>query len=117
MRVSEGETHPMRQSQHGYINPSSPLASSPCALCTYDTNPEQTGKAPRVPTAYWPQFKAPMKRPPSRYPDAMEDDHIEQYLALCKRIFERMERDGTWPWEDSQNTQDLLESEHNIQDI
>lgn len=33
-----------------------------------------------------------------------QSDHIspelERYLALCKRVYERMERDGTWPWKD-----------------
>ncbi|MEM5471918.1 hypothetical protein WNZ14_09305 [Hoeflea sp. AS60] len=26
------------------------------------------------------------------------DKHLEEYLRLCQRIYERMERDGTWPW-------------------
>ena len=26
------------------------------------------------------------------------DPRLEQYLELCERIYERMERDGTWPW-------------------
>ena len=26
------------------------------------------------------------------------DDHIEQLFRLCVRMYERMERDGTWPW-------------------
>ena len=36
---------------------------------------------------------------------------LERYLALCKRIYERMERDGTWPWSDSTDRGDLLDSE------
>ena len=32
---------------------------------------------------------------------------------MCQRIYERMERDGTWPWQtnaDSPNSEDLVES-------
>lgn len=39
---------------------------------------------------------------------------LERYLALCKRTYERMERDGTWPWNrqaDSTLSEDLVESE------
>ena len=28
------------------------------------------------------------------------DPRLERYLELCERIYERMERDGTWPWKD-----------------
>lgn len=28
------------------------------------------------------------------------DDRLEQYLELCQRIYERMEREGTWPWKE-----------------
>ena len=27
-------------------------------------------------------------------------DHLRRYLAICRRIYERMERDGSWPWKD-----------------
>lgn len=37
---------------------------------------------------------------------------LEAYLALCKRIYERMEREGTWPWAaDSLNSEDVIDSE------
>lgn len=56
---------------------------------------------------------------------------LERYLALCKRIYEDMERDGTWPWKnnsnkrlgltppqaDSTDRDDVVESEHNSDDI
>jgi hypothetical protein len=50
------------------------------------------------------------------------DDHLERYLELCKRMCERMERDGTWPWADSPNadsqeSEDMVESEDNPHDI
>jgi hypothetical protein len=35
---------------------------------------------------------------------------LERYLALCQRIYERMERDGTWPWRDSTDAEDLIDS-------
>ncbi len=27
-----------------------------------------------------------------------EEQRFEQFIELCKRIFERMEREDTWPW-------------------
>ncbi len=32
---------------------------------------------------------------------------LERYLALCKRIYERMEREGTWPWPDDPDQPEL----------
>ena len=46
-----------------------------------------------------------------------EDKFLEEYLELCKRIFERMEREGSWPWADSQNSEDLVESKDKGKDI
>jgi hypothetical protein len=40
---------------------------------------------------------------------------LEQYLALCQRIYERMEREGSWPFLDPKDStlgEDLVESEH-----
>ena len=31
-------------------------------------------------------------------PCMTHDPQLERYLELCQRIYERMERDGTWPW-------------------
>lgn len=48
------------------------------------------------------------------------DDHLQQHLELCKRIYLRMLKDGTWPWKDqpdSQNSQDLLESKDSPNDV
>jgi hypothetical protein len=48
------------------------------------------------------------------------DPRLERYLELCQRIYERMERDGTWPWKhnaDSTLSDDLVESEDNINDV
>lgn len=49
------------------------------------------------------------------------DPHFERYLELCKRIYERMEREGSWPWdqtsEDSQDSEEMVESKNNPHDI
>lgn len=49
-----------------------------------------------------------------------KDDHLQQHLELCKRIYLRMRKDGTWPWRerpDSQNPGDLVESRDNPDDV
>lgn len=41
-----------------------------------------------------------------------EQDMLDQYFAICQRIYEQMERDGTWPWAtDSPNAENLVEWE------
>lgn len=40
-----------------------------------------------------------------------EDQHLEDYLEFCKRVYLRMKREGTWPWADSTDAEDLVESE------
>ncbi|MBO6726105.1 MAG: hypothetical protein JJ911_10640 [Rhizobiaceae bacterium] len=42
---------------------------------------------------------------------------LERYLRLCQRIYERMEREGSWPWRDSTESEDLVDSEGNLNDI
>jgi len=27
-----------------------------------------------------------------------DEQRFEQFIELCKRIYERMEREGSWPW-------------------
>lgn len=37
---------------------------------------------------------------------------LEAFFELCTRIYQRMEREGTWPWSaDSTNPDDVIESE------
>ena len=37
---------------------------------------------------------------------------LEAFFELCKRIYEHMEREGTWPWRaDSTNPEDMVDSE------
>lgn len=42
---------------------------------------------------------------------------VERYLALCKRTYERMVREGTWPWKDSPKSENLVESEDNPNEL
>ena len=36
-----------------------------------------------------------------------------RHLALCKRAYERMRREGTWPWADSPEFGDVVKSDDN----
>jgi len=40
-----------------------------------------------------------------------KDQHLYEYLEFCKRIYLRMKREDSWPWKDSTDCEDLLESE------
>jgi len=45
-------------------------------------------------------------------------DHLEEYFQLCKRIYEQMERDGTWPWKsDSTISDDVIDSDDKSNDL
>ncbi len=48
-----------------------------------------------------------------------EDEILEAYFQICKRTYEQMERDGTWPWAEgeSPNPQDMVESDDNPKNI
>ena len=53
----------------------------------------------------------PSPAPGSAYPSGM-DERLEIFLALCRDIYERRMREGTWPWPgDSTNPDDVIESE------
>lgn len=48
------------------------------------------------------------------------DPRLERYLELCQRIYERMERDGTWPWKqatDSTLSEKVIDSGDNSPDV
>lgn len=50
----------------------------------------------------------------SRYNQAMmNEEQFLEYLDLCEAIADRMQRDGLWPWQDSTNPDDLVDSPHN----
>ncbi len=43
-----------------------------------------------------------------------DKEYLEEYFQICKRLYEQMERDGTWPWgPDSLNSEDVVDSEDN----
>ncbi len=42
----------------------------------------------------------------NQIPDPILDD----YLRLCQEVYLTMKKQGTWPWPDSQISEDLLES-------
>ena len=42
---------------------------------------------------------------------------IERYLALCERAYQRMVAEGCWPWSDSPDFADVVESDDNPNDI
>ena len=53
-----------------------------------------------------------------RYDDGMNrEQHLEQYLRLCQRLYERLEAEGSWPWLDSTDPDDLVESKSENFDI
>ena len=43
-----------------------------------------------------------------------KDEHLERHLEICKQIYLQMLEAGTWPWQDSQKSEDLVESGGNI---
>lgn len=45
------------------------------------------------------------------------DQQLDQFIELCKRIYARMEREGSWPWADSPNPEDLVESVDNQENL
>jgi hypothetical protein len=55
--------------------------------------------------------------------DDQRSAELLRYLALCKRVYERMEREGTWPWPDldtapqSPKSLNMIESRDNPQQL
>lgn len=47
-----------------------------------------------------------------------DNEHLERHLELCRRVFLRMMAEGTWPWkeDDSQESENVVESEDNDKD-
>jgi hypothetical protein len=39
------------------------------------------------------------------------EEHLQQHLELCKRVYLRLKAEGKWPWPDSPNSGDVVESE------
>lgn len=40
-----------------------------------------------------------------------EGERTQRHLEICRREYERLMAEGKWPWPDSQNPEDLVESE------
>ena len=40
--------------------------------------------------------------------DDNKDDRLLRYLELCQRMYERMERDGTWLWTEGDSQGDTV---------
>ena len=47
----------------------------------------------------------------------MNDEQFERYLELCRRIYVRMRRENSWPWPDSQDSEDMVESKGNPENV
>lgn len=64
---------------------------------------------------------ASTEQPPFLHTVTMNDEErLEQFIELCKRVYERLERDGSWPWPeepDSTVSDDLVESKDNPQNV
>ena len=58
-----------------------------------------------------------MYRSASRLARMDDDERLTQYLELCQRIYERMERNGSFPWPDSTDSEDVVESEDAKKDV
>lgn len=41
----------------------------------------------------------------------IEDERILRHLEICQRLYERLVAEGKWPWPDSTDTEDVLESD------
>lgn len=50
----------------------------------------------------------------------IDDPRLLRYLEFCQRMYERMERDGTWPWKqavDSTLSENLVDSESSLENL
>jgi hypothetical protein len=47
----------------------------------------------------------------------LSDEQFRRYLELCRRVYERMRRENRWPWSDSPDLDDVVESEDSQNDI
>lgn len=42
-----------------------------------------------------------------------DQEKFDQFLELCREVYERMRREGSWPWPDSPDAADVVESDDN----
>ena len=45
------------------------------------------------------------------FEERMSEEQFDAYLQLCKEVFLDMQAAGSWPWSDSQFSEDLVESD------
>ena len=63
------------------------------------------------------QVRASWRTRPFAYTVCMDkEEHLQKHLELCKAVYEHLKKTGQWPWPDSQNPENLLESEDNPTD-
>lgn len=60
------------------------------------------------------RYHCDMRNEPNHKPLPPE---LERYLALCERAFERMVETGKWPWLDSPDFGDVIESGDNSDNV
>lgn len=41
----------------------------------------------------------------------MTDEQFDRYIEFCKRLFEKMRRENVWPWMDSPDFGDVVDSD------
>jgi len=46
-----------------------------------------------------------------------EDERIQRHLEICQRVYERLLAEGTWPWPDSTESEDVIESQRQDNDV
>lgn len=46
-----------------------------------------------------------------------EDENIKLHLEICKAMYLRMLADGSWPWRDSQDSVDVVDSRDTNEDV
>lgn len=40
-----------------------------------------------------------------------DDERLDEYLKLCARIYDRMRRENSFPWRDSTEPEDMIDSD------
>ena len=45
------------------------------------------------------------------------EEHLKIHLEICKVVCEQLRVEGNWPWADSQNSEDLVESDDADQNV
>lgn len=46
-----------------------------------------------------------------------EAERIQRHLDICQRVYERLVTEGKWPWPDSPQSEDVIESDNPKTDL